>query len=306
MTNAVRPRDAAADGRREMSVVVYGVTKVDHPEPEPAPTGLGEAGGPVHLVRLGPLAAAVSATAKLGVLGEQEAMRHIDILRLLLESGPVLPMRLGTVAPDEETVRKEVLAPVGDVLPERLDAVDGFVELRVEAEEDERTALAAVLPGSPLAGTTLPADVEGRIRLGEQVADLVVARRIAQAEDLLALLRPLARDDRSRRRHGGPEDPVLSWAFLVAADDVGAYGDALRRARVAHPELVIEQAGPLPAVSFVDLPPELGGRLTPDDPSAGWTGRPGEPPAGDTFAGTGRWGWGAADDRTDEMKGEES
>ncbi|SNQ47136.1 Gas vesicle synthesis protein GvpL/GvpF [Frankia canadensis] len=288
-----------------MSVIVYGVTKVDHPEPEPAPVGLGEPGGPVHLVRLGPLAAAVSATARLGVLGEQEAMRHVDILRLLLEAGPVLPMRLGTVAPDEESVRNEVLAPVGDMLPERLDAIDGVVELRVEAEEDERSALAAVLPGSALAGTTIPADLDSRIRLGERVADLVVARRIAQAEDVLALLRPLARADRSRRRHGGPEDPVLSWAFMVATEDVAEFGAALRRARVAHPELVIEQVGPLPAVSFVDLPPELGGRVAQDDPQAGWTGRPGEA-AGDTFAGTGRWGWGDPTNRTDQGKGEES
>ncbi len=270
-----------------MPVIVYGVARAGHPSPEPAPPGLGHPPEPVHLVRFGPLSAAVSCTADVGVLGDQEAVHHLDILQRLLARGPVLPLRFGTVAPDEDAVRAEVLAPLVEVMPERLDAVDGLVELRLDVDEEEQSALQAVLPGSPAAAYPPPDDLDERIRFGQEIAELVVQRRQRQADEILSELQPLARSDRPRRRHGGAEDPVLSWAFLLADDDIETFDAAVARLRRARPELSIEYVGPLPAIDFIEIPTV--------------TRTSGAGPA-DSFAGTGRWGWGP---EGDERKGDD-
>ncbi|TFE30183.1 GvpL/GvpF family gas vesicle protein [Frankia sp. B2] len=265
-----------------MSVIIYGITRSGHPAPMPPPPGIGHPPGQVHLVRFGPLAAAVSVTADVGILGESEAVRHLDILQRLLAGGPVLPLRFGTVAPDEAAVCREVLAPLADEMPDRLDALEGLVELHLDVEEDERSALTEVLPGSPFVGVTPSADLDARIRLGQQVADLVIARRQRQADAILDLLRPLALSDRPRRPHGGADDPVLSWAFLLRDAAVDAFDAAVADLRRACPYFTIEYVGPLPAIDFAE------------DPT-------GPPEAGDTadadaFGGTGRWGWSSDSD----------
>ncbi|CUU59819.1 Gas vesicle synthesis protein GvpL/GvpF [Parafrankia irregularis] len=270
-----------------MPVVLYGIVRADHPLPAqerdagPGPAlGIGHPAASLRLVRSGPLAAVVSETTDLGELGEHEAIRHLEILQRLLADGPVLPVRLGTVAPDDESVRTEVLEPVQDGLPEQLDAIDGLVELYLDIEEEEQVELAEAVAGTPLAYAPPPDDLDARIQLGQQIADLVVARRTAQAEEILDDLRPLARADRPRRHHGGPEDPALSWAFLVPADRLPDFDAAVERVRAARPSLKVDYVGPLPAVDFVDFP----ARVLTTAPAADTTG--------DAFGGSGRWGWG--------------
>ncbi|WP_083473181.1 GvpL/GvpF family gas vesicle protein [Frankia sp. R43] len=270
-----------------MPVVLYGIVRADHPLPGQEPgagsgseLGIGHPAAPLRLVRSGPLAAAVSPTTDVGELGEKEAVRHLEILQRLLADGPVLPVRLGTVAPDDDAVRTEVLEPVQDSLPEQLDAIDGLVELYLDIEEEEQTELAEAVAATPLAYAPPPDDLDARIQLGQRIADLVVARRTAQAEEILDDLRPLARADRPRRHHGGPEDPALSWAFLVPADRLPDFDAAVERVRAARPSLKVDYVGPLPAVDFVDFP----ARVLTAEPAANTTG--------DTFGGSGRWGWG--------------
>lgn len=272
-----------------MSVVLYGIVRAGHPLPDPgadagAALGIGHPRAPLRLVRSGPLAAVVSGTEDIGELGEQEAIRHLEILQRLLVDGPVLPVRLGTVAPDDDAVRTEVLEPVRDGLPEQLDAIDGLVELHVDVEEAEQTELAEAVAATSLAHTPPPEDLDGRIQLGQQIAELVVARRAEQARAILDELRPLAHADRPRRHHGGPEDPALSWAFLVPADALADFDAAVERIRATRPHLTVEYVGPLPAVDFVEFPARVltGAREAAAD--------------GGSFGGSGRWGWG--EDRT--------
>ena len=63
-----------------------------------------------------------------------DSVTHMDIpasfTNALLRYGPVLPVRMGTVAPGPEEVRSDVLDSAQDELVRRLDALDGLVELR--------------------------------------------------------------------------------------------------------------------------------------------------------------------------------
>jgi hypothetical protein len=76
-------------------------------------------------------------------LTEDDAIRHLDVLVQLVQDGPVLPLRLGTVAPDAEAILNEVLGPDAvEDLRQRIDAVADMVELRVTFTLDEDTVQA--------------------------------------------------------------------------------------------------------------------------------------------------------------------
>jgi len=282
------------------SLLLYAVVRDGHPLPDPPPLGLGDPPEPIRLVRgravagfaTCPVAVVASPVAEPVNLTDSDAERHLDILLGLLANGPVIPLRLGSVAPDEDAVRDEILGEAAPQLVARLDALDGLVEVHVDADEDETTAIRAVLATDPaLAGVRATAvqttDVRTRISLGERVADRVVMRRAEQAEQLLDELRPFAVADTGRGPMGGPEDPVLRWAFLVHRDpevrhdreapgeyepgngepgpgaprrrDLRQFDEAVERVRRGHPELVIEYVGPLPAFHFVVGPVEPAG-----------------------------------------------
>jgi hypothetical protein len=253
------------------SLLLYAVVRDGHPLPDPPPLGLGDPPEAIRLVRgravagfaTCPVAVVASPVAEPVNLTDSDAERHLDILLGLLANGPVIPLRLGSVAPDEDAVRDEILGEAAPQLVARLDALDGLVEVHFDADEDETTAIRAVLATDPaLSGVRAAAaqttDVRTRISLGERVADRVITRRAEQAEQLLDELRPFAIADTGRGPMGGPEDPVLRWAFLVHRDpgapsrrDLRQFDEAVERVRRGHPELVIEYVGPLPAFHFV-------------------------------------------------------
>ncbi|MBX6389415.1 MAG: GvpL/GvpF family gas vesicle protein [Frankia sp.] len=243
---------------------VYGVVRNEHRLPDPPPLGVGRPARPVWLVHCGPVAAAVSeAPAELVEVGEPEARRHLDVLVELLAGGPVVPLRVGSLAPDERAVHDEVLDPAAYQLRQRLDALEGMVEVHVDADEDEVAAIRAVIAAdrglAAASATARDASPASRLALGERVADEVMRRRRRQAEALLAELRPVAVADAARGPIGGPQDPVLRWAFLVHRGDeprqrdLAHFDAAVERARATHPELAIRYTGPLPAFHFLDL-----------------------------------------------------
>jgi hypothetical protein len=191
----------------------------------------------------------------------------------LLDGGPVLPMRMGTVAPGEDAVRTELLDAVWPDLVRQLDAVDGLVELHVDADDDEASSIAA-LTGAGRVPLGRAGDLSARIELGQQIAQLLVAHRQQLAEQIVAKLRPHAIQDTPRAIIRTAEDPPLRWAFLVPQDGVAPFDAAVAGLRQAHPELEIRYTGPLPAAHFVD------GQVAPAEP---------EPT--DSFRASGAWGW---------------
>ncbi|ONH22465.1 GvpL/GvpF family gas vesicle protein [Pseudofrankia asymbiotica] len=266
------------------SLLLYGVVRDDHPLADPPPLGVGDPPGRVRLVRCPPAAAVVSPVPDPVQITDEDAERHLDVLLGLLADGPVIPLRLGSVAPDEDAVREEVLGAAAPDLRRRLDALEGLVEVHVDADEDEMSSIRAVIAADP----SLAAAREGaetlqsepnlrtRMALGERVADGVVLRRLHQAETLLEQLRPFSVADTGRGPMGGPEDPVLRWAFLVHRDseprhrDLGHFDEVVERVRDDHPELVIEYVGPLPTFHFLDLAEPVEAAGDPQGSRWGW------------------------------------
>jgi hypothetical protein len=250
---------------------IYGVVRSAHHAPAEL-FGVGRPPVAVRLVSSGPLAAVLSDVDDAFVVEEVDARAHVHVLIGLLGGGPVIPLRLGTVAPDDDAVRAEVLDAAQDDLVSALDALDGLVELHVDADDNEAEAIAAVAGAAPIRpGESL--DFQAALQVGQHVAELLVEHRQRLAGEIVDQLRPIAVRDAPRSVIKGPEDPVLRWAFLVKADDIVTFDETVVSIRAGYPSLAIRYVGPLPAAHFVDW------RTTPDSDET------------DPFQTQGNWGW---------------
>jgi len=227
--------------------------------------------GPLHprTVVGGQVAAVVSATPDEGPAAE-DAVPHLDLLVELVARIPVLPFALGTLAPDDDAVRKEILAPEAERLRAQLDALEDLVELRVVLVFDPDVAAAAVA-GEPEIAALARAARASRSGLGDRVAlGEAVAQRVAERVDTLTeeWTRELAElADRSVVLSAAEQEVRI--ALLVRRDRVPAADAAVSRLReVAQRQAEIEYVGPLPAYSFLDE-----------------VAAPSSPPP------TSRWGW---------------
>jgi hypothetical protein len=202
-----------------------------------------------------PLAAVVSAAPDRDLTAD-DAAPHLDLLVAVVAAGlPVLPVAFGTVAPDDDAVREEVLSTESDVLERRLDAVAGLVELRLDLTFDTDASVATVREADPgLRGMAERVRQPGagfseKLALGEATAMRVAEHQDALVEQWTSELEELA--EGSTVLHG--DEQLRRIAYLVPRDrldDADAAVDRMQdelggRAR-------IEYVGPLPIYSFLD------------------------------------------------------
>ncbi|SFW60451.1 GvpL/GvpF family gas vesicle protein [Amycolatopsis australiensis] len=150
------------------------------------------------------------------VVGEPEPdpAAHLAIVSALVEGGPVLPVRFGAVAADEDAVRTRVLAPDAGRFRADLDRLDGLAEVHV--------CLRFSGPGS--------------------------AWRAARSDGLLAEVAQRARDSVSLPAGESADE---RWAFLVGLGDLLVIRDAVAGLGRAG-GVQADWLGPLPAYSFLD------------------------------------------------------
>lgn len=211
-------------------------------------------------VEHGPVSAVVSPLPE----GQQRLRRedivvHSDVVQALFHHGPVLPLRLGTALADKNVVARELLAPQAEALAARLDAVDRRAEMQVKAIYAEAPLLRGILAGDPALKQAvertqrMPAAATHfeQIRIGEAIAAAVEARQVADGEAMLAALRPFVAAVRLSPPHH--ERAVMNAAFLVEADDLNRFDDAVEQlSRERSGEIEFKLIGPLPPYSFAD------------------------------------------------------
>ncbi|AEN14188.1 MULTISPECIES: GvpL/GvpF family gas vesicle protein [unclassified Streptomyces] len=232
-------------------VYVYAIIPSGRPLPSEA-VGVGAPPAPLRLLSEGPVAAVVSEAPPQLRAKRRDLMAHQELLVRLTDTRPVLPMRFGVVAPDEETVRGELTGARKSHLAALRHLSDG-VEINLKALPSQ-DALAAVVAEEKQV-RRLRDEVrrrpgyEANVRLGEAVA-AALARRAAEAgQKILHALTPLAREVVP-----GPEVQgcALNVSFLVdrhAGDHFRTEAQKLADSHRGHVELRI--AGPLPCYSFV-------------------------------------------------------
>ncbi|MEU0071741.1 GvpL/GvpF family gas vesicle protein [Streptomyces sp. NPDC006332] len=241
-----------------MSTYVYGITAASHPA---LPDGLGGVGDPPQPVRVleeGELAAVVSDAPEGLRPKRRDLLAHQNVLSESGADGCILPMRFGSVAPDDAAVTA-VLAERADHYKERLRTLDGKVEYNVKATHDEEAVLHLVMSKNPDIRSLTEANrqagggsYEQKLHLGEMVVAAVKAREAEDAVAVQQALEPLA-DATSV----GPESTgwLANVSFLVERDSAAGFLNEVERIRKDNPHLDLRVNGPLPPYSFVDPGP---------------------------------------------------
>ncbi|KND40023.1 GvpL/GvpF family gas vesicle protein [Streptomyces stelliscabiei] len=241
-----------------MSTYVYGITAGSHPALPEGMGGVGDPARPVRILKEGELAAIVSEAPEGLRPKRKDLLAHQNVLSEAGAGGSLLPMRFGSVAPDDASVTA-VLAERAKHYLERLGALDGKVEYNVKASHDEEAVLHRVMGENPELRAMTEANrqagggtYEDRLRLGEMVVAAVQAREAEDAAELRRTLEPAAADVSA-----GPDSTgwLANLSFLVDRESSAAFVDAVEEVRKSHPHLEVRVNGPLPPYSFVEPGP---------------------------------------------------
>ncbi|MFD2415126.1 GvpL/GvpF family gas vesicle protein [Amycolatopsis pigmentata] len=222
-----------------MRLALHAVARAGHPMPP---------GTSFRLVVWHDLAAIVSELPRgAGVTGEN-ALVQLGLLSGLVLDGPVVPLRFGAVAEDEDAVRAEVLAPTAGLLRAHLDRLDGMAEVHVYLKFDHDAALRAIFEEGetrPYAGL----DLAARVRQGEQIGRRLVGWRRRRSD---ALLEPVSALAHAQAELDQDDHLTERRAFLVPLTRLETF-----RATTAelggHEAVAVEYVGPLPAYNFLDV-----------------------------------------------------
>ncbi|MFD7707237.1 GvpL/GvpF family gas vesicle protein [Streptomyces sp. NPDC059785] len=241
-----------------MSTYIYGIAASSHPALPDGIDGVGKPPRTVRVIEEGDLTAIVSDAPEGLRPKRNDLLAHQNVLSEAGAGGPVLPMRFGSVAPDDAAV-KSVLAERADHYAERLQALAGKVEYNVKASHDEEAVLHRVMYGNPEIRAFAEANrqagggsYEDRLRLGELVAAEVQGLESADGAAVQQALEPL-----SDAVSVGPESTgwLANVSFLVERDAPQRFLEAVDALRKDFPHLELRVNGPLPPYSFVEPGP---------------------------------------------------
>lgn len=240
-----------------MASYVYCFTHARHPLALDALRGVGAEEIALRAVHHEGLAAVVSDAPEGLRPKRRDLIAHETVVETLCAAGAVVPLRFGTVAPDDDAVAAE-LSRGASRYTELLTRLSGHVERNVKGAHQEQALLTDLLNGSPELRTSNAALRAGkgrgepeRVAFGEQVYLAVQQRRIRDTAYVVAALRPFAELD---RHAPAVEGCFMNVSFLIPADAQDDFDEVVAQLRTAmqgYAELRV--SGALPPYSFVDF-----------------------------------------------------
>src|SRR4051794_24825970 len=244
-----------------MGTYVYGVMR--WPQAQRIPRSLRQAGvgdppAPIELLGHRDLAALVSRISDEHAI-ERESPRalrrdmksHAALLNGLIAEHTVLPLRFGTIFPNDETVIAKMLQRRYAQLDALLDQLDGAVELTLRASYRENRVLQEVVAANPRLSAR-PKSYTARVDLGRRVAQAIQIKQEDDARWLLDVLRPTVR----AVRIGKPmrELMLLNASLLVERSALQEFDRRLAQVNQEQGHRIsLDCVGPLPPYSFVEL-----------------------------------------------------
>ncbi|MFF1374943.1 GvpL/GvpF family gas vesicle protein [Streptomyces sp. NPDC058308] len=241
-----------------MTTYVYGIASSSHPALPDGMEGIGRPACPVRVLKNGDLAAIVSDAPEDLKPKRRDLLAHQNVLSEAGAAGSVLPMRFGSLAPDDETV-VSVLGERAEHYVERLHTLDGRVEYNVKATHNEEAVLHQVLADNPELRAMVEANQrqgggshEQKLQLGERITAAVRARETSDAHEVRRALEPAV-----EAVGDGPEGTgwLANISFLVDRKSSEGFLAAVEELKSAQPHLELRVHGPLPPYSFVDPGP---------------------------------------------------
>ena len=185
-------------------------------------------------------------------------MAHSSVLDALAATGPVVPIRFGSLMEDEADVVDGLLVPNQDRFTALLDELAGRQQFNLRATYHDGVALGEIIQREPevreLRALTRDLPEEDghweKVRLGELVAQALERKREADTEIVLGSVLPLV-DAHSAKEATGI-DRVFDVALLVDAARRAEFEDRLEElAEAVHERMRLSLVGPLAPYDFV-------------------------------------------------------
>jgi hypothetical protein len=178
-------------------------------------------------------------------------LAHTRVVEVATDHATVVPVRFGTVVPDEPALVEGYLADQAESLRTTLVRLDGHRELRLRGRYDEEAVVRSVVAADPVASRLRDrGGMDDRIQLGERIVAGIAERRERDRGAVVEVLSPFA----AEVDVADVTEPLdaFSLSFLVAKEGIAGFDARVEAlAEAVEGMLSLELIGPMPPYSFV-------------------------------------------------------
>lgn len=242
---------------------IYCIIALDEPKTF-GPLGIGERGDELHTGTFNGIACVVSNSPIIKYsLSRQNLLLHEKAIEEVMKEYTVLPVRFGTIAQDEDKVKK-ILEMEYDNFKNLLNKLEGKKELGLKAifKEDiynyilERYEDVKVLK-EKLQGLPPTSTYYERMEVGKMVEAALDREKEITKSDILANLSPLAVEVRLNNSYG--ERMIISSAFLIEREREAEFDQKVQEFDAKYGDRInFKYIGTVPPFNFVNLIIETG------------------------------------------------
>lgn len=223
--------------------------------------GIGERGDKIYTIDHMGMSAVVSDTP----IQEYEESRrnmmaHTLVLEEVMRNHTILPIRFGTVAPNETAVLEQVLKRRYGGLITEFEEVENRIELGIKAFWYEEVIFQEIIEQNSavrslrdsLKSHKAEETFYERIRLGELIEAAMEKKRDEDSEKILSQLRPFVYKSRANKII--TDKMVLNAAFLVDRQREPEFDQTVKKLDAEMQKRVMfKYVGPVPPYNFVNL-----------------------------------------------------
>jgi len=225
--------------------------------------GIGDRGDKLYTICFNNIAAVVSDSPIIKYpISRENTLAHEKAIEKVMQAYTVLPVRFGTIAEDEEKIKK-ILEKEYDKFKDLLDKMAGKKELGLKAIFKENI-FAEILNHYPkirlfkekISEKPAQATYYERIELGKMVEDALLEEKAKYKDKMLAELSPLALEFRDN--HTYDEKMVLNTAFLLDSEKEFEFDNKVNLLQELYGNLINFKYVYTPPFNFVNLLIEIG------------------------------------------------
>lgn len=224
------------------------------------PLGIGERGDELYTLCFSDIAAVVSnSLIKEYSVSRENTLAHEKAIEEVMKEHTVLPVRFGTIAEDEERVKK-ILEKEHDRFQDLLDKIEGKKELGLKAIFKEDVIYKCILEKyedirrlkEKVAKLSPEKTYYQRMQIGKMVEAALGKEKETFEKEILATLSPLAQDVKTNDTYG--ERMIINAAFLVEQRNEAEFDRKVSELDAKYGDKIkFKYIGKVPPFNFVNL-----------------------------------------------------
>ena len=244
-----------------MAKYLYCIIRSNTPQVYDCPQVLGDEGSPVYTVHYRDLAVVVSNSESIWFDSSRRNMLvHTEVTETIMKEHTLLPIRFGSIMPDEETIQRDLLEIRYEELDDLLKKMNNRIEMGVKSFWYEEKLFKEILEENDpirklrdsLVGKSAEESYKERMQLGEMIEITIDQKRATESDKILSALRPLASD--VSLQDIIVDRMVLNAAFLIDRTQEPEFDEVMKILGASNSgRMLFKYVGPAPPYNFVNL-----------------------------------------------------